>query len=67
MEDCFHLTKIMLSPLLFLKRTHLFASSNSFNFSISFSTQSHNPPFVTSQLIVVEIIKKSQTEDYNFR
>lgn len=67
MEDCLHLTKIILSALPLFKKKGLFASSNSFNFSISFPTQSHNPPFVTSHLIVFEIIKMSQTEDYNFR
>lgn len=50
----------------FIFQEGLFASSN-FNFLIAFPTQCHNPPFVTSQLIVVEIIKMSQTEDYNFR
>lgn len=65
--NCLSLTKIILSPLLFFKKKDLFASWNAFNFSISFPTQSHNPPFVTSQLIAVEIIMMSQIENYNFR
>lgn len=67
MEDCLHLTKVILFPLLFFKKKGLFSSLNSFNFSISLPTQSHNPPFVTSQLIVAEVIEMSQTEDNNFR
>lgn len=65
--NCLSLTKIILSPLLFFKKKDLFASWNIFNFSISFPTQSHNPAFVTSQLIAVEIIMMSQIENYNFR
>lgn len=67
MEHCLHLTKVILSSLLFFKEKGLVSNSNSFNFSISLPIQSHNPPFVTPQLIVVEIIKMSQTEGNNFR